>query len=579
MRKKRSPFASWITSCALLISLCAGATDRNAKAQSDHKTKVQASDGARGKKVSTDLRDLVSGARYGNENVRVILQTKGEPGANLQALLRREGVKVHANFRNFNTHVLELPAGMVDELAADGDVTYVSPDRDVKTLGHVSLTTGTDAVRTQTTPGGKNYTLDGSGIGIAVLDSGMYTTHQAFLASDGRSRVAVSVDFTGAKKFDLTDKFGHATHVAGLAAGSGDIYSGGYTGIAPNAKLINLAVLNSQGIGQTSWVLNALDWVMANKATYNIRVVNMSLGTLAVDSYRNDPLCKAVRRLVDAGVVVVVAAGNLGSFNGQKYYGLIESPGNEPSAITVGASNTFGTDSRSDDVITTYSSRGPTRSWWTDSAGVAHYDNLIKPDLVAPGNKLVSAEGNDNWFVTNYPYLNVYKSGKDEVKMMYLSGTSMATPVVSGAAALLLQANPRLTPNMVKMILEYTAQPLRGYNQLEQGAGEVNVEGAVRLARLVRTDLSSSTPPGEPLLTTATLPEPYSTINGYTFTWSQGLIVDRTYATGTELISLYQKVYDSGVLVSHGVLFSNGVLVSHGVLVSNGILMSDSVMN
>src|SRR2546423_401796 len=185
MRKKRSPFASWITSCALLISLCAGVTDRNAKAQSDHKTKAQTSDGARGKKVSTDLRDLVSGARYGDENVRVILQTKGEPGANLQALLRREGVKVHANFRNLNTRVVELPAGMVDELAADGDVTYVSPDRDVKTLGHVSVTTGADAVRASG-PGGGGA-LDGSGVGIAVPDSGIYTTHKAVPGSDGLS--------------------------------------------------------------------------------------------------------------------------------------------------------------------------------------------------------------------------------------------------------------------------------------------------------------------------------------------------------------------------------------------------------
>src|SRR5205085_9866939 len=115
--------------------------------------------------------------------------------------------------------------------------------------------------------------------------------------------------------------------------------------------------LNSQGAGTTSAVLAALDWVMTNRAAYNIKVVNMSLGTPAVDSYKNDPVCKAVRRLVDAGVVVVAAAGNNGKNNvGQKLYGQIHSPGDEPSAITVGASNTFGTDGRSDDGVASYSS-------------------------------------------------------------------------------------------------------------------------------------------------------------------------------------------------------------------------------
>ncbi len=119
----------------------------------------------------------------------------------------------------------------------------------------------------------------------------------------------------------------------------------------------------------------------------------MSLGTFAIDSYKNDPLCRAARRLVDAGIVVVAAAGNNGKDSaGQKLYGHIHSPGNEPSVITVGATNTFGTDVRSDDTVTTYSSRGPTAATATDANGFKRYDNLIKPDLVAPGNKLIAAE-------------------------------------------------------------------------------------------------------------------------------------------------------------------------------------------
>lgn len=186
-------------------------------------------------------------------------------------------------------------------------------------------------------------------------------------------------------------------------------------------------------MGSTSALLSALDWILSNRAPYNIRVVNLSLGTAAVDSYKNDPVCKAVRRMVDAGVVVAAAAGNNGkNSNGQKVYGQIHSPGNEPSAITVGAANSFGTDVRSDGGIASYSSRGPTRSYSTDASGVKHYDNLIKPDLVAPGNKLVYAEAEDNLLMTQRPELDAGVSPVDNRKMMYLNGTSMSTPVVAG---------------------------------------------------------------------------------------------------------------------------------------------------
>src|SRR5258706_5287665 len=130
---------------------------------------------------------------------------------------------------------------------------------------------------------------------------------------------------------------------------------------------------------------------------------------------------------------------------------------------------------------------------------------------------------------------------------MYLSGTSMAAPVVSGTAALLLQANPKLTPNMVKMILMYTAGPIKGFNMLEQGTGELNVEGAMRLAKLVRTDLSSSTPQDTARLTTKSAPDPHTTIAGQTFTWAQGICFRHQYAKGTSLITNYQTYYAQGV--------------------------------
>src|SRR6185503_3172701 len=205
-------------------------------------------------------------------------------------------------------------------------------------------------------------------------------------------------------------------------------------------------------------------------------------------------------------------AGNDGTDStGRKIYGRIHAPGNDPSVITVGASNTLGTDSRADDVVTTYSSRGPTRSYRTED-GVKYYDKIIKPDLVAPGNKLISAEGRGNQIVSQFPQLECTPGSNSNHKMMRMSGTSMATPLVSGAVSLLLQANQKLTPNLVKMMLMYTAPPLDVYNMLEQGAGQLNIEGAIRLAKLVRTDLTTTTPLGDPLLTVATPPVPQTTI-------------------------------------------------------------------
>jgi subtilisin family serine protease len=170
-----------------------------------------------------------------------------------------------------------------------------------------------------------------------------------------------------------------------------------------------------------------------------------------------------------------------------------------------------------------------------DSAGVKHYDNLIKPDLSAPGNKIIGNASPNNTLLTSNSNLSI--SGKPN--LMRLSGTSVASPVVAGAAAVLLEANPSLTPNMVKMILMYTAQPLAGFNMLEQGAGELNIEGAVRLAKLVRTDLNSSTSVGTSLLTSLA-PVHNRQIGGYTFKWAQGLVLKSGWAQGTDLITKYQ---------------------------------------
>ncbi|MFN2500537.1 MAG: S8 family serine peptidase [Pyrinomonadaceae bacterium] len=392
----------------------------------------------RGSKISNELKTVLANRRSDEQLVRVIISLSENPRAQLTALLNRNGVYVRAHYRNLGNMVVDLPGSAIAELQTYSEVTFISGDTSTRAFGHVTATTGADAVRVSTTSGllgTVTTSLDGTGIGIAIVDSGIDVRHTSFLDKSNGVRVAVSRDFTGEGRTD--DPFGHGTHVAATAAGNGRIANGTYMGIAPNAKLLNLRVLDKNGVGKTSSLLSSIDWIIANRSAYNIRVVNMSLGSTAVDSYKYDPTCKAVRRLVDAGIVVVAAAGNNGKNGmGQKVYGSIHSPGNEPSALTVGASNTFGSDARSDDVVTTYSSRGPTRSSWTDTSGAKHYDNQLKPDLVAPGNKLVFAKTANNQLVMENPQLAANVSPVDVRDMMYMNGTSMSAPVAAGAAAL-----------------------------------------------------------------------------------------------------------------------------------------------
>src|SRR5215813_1097461 len=545
-----------------------------------------------GEIISTDLRELMQAANSENDRIDVILQTSDVRDPQLRAFLKQNDISVTDRMAELGTMKVRMPVDAVEKLAHTGLADFLSPNVEINMLGHVTSTTGTELIRELNCVAGLVCSeLDGSGIAIAVLDSGIDTAHRTF--SHG---IRYSKDFTG-ENIPNSDPYGHGTHVASTVGGISTRNGDSYEGIAPQANIINLRVLNSQGSGSTTSLLNALNWFLApadptkpvstgnplNKDKWGIRVVNMSLGAPAINSYKNDPVCRAARALVDAGLVVVAAAGNNGKDgNGNKIYGQIHSPGNEPSVITVGATNTLGTDARNDDTVASYSSRGPTRSYTSDASGFKDYDNLVKPDLVAPGNKLIFAESDagtiDNLLVRLHPELDSGLTDSDNRKLMYLSGTSMATPIVAGTAALLLQANPKLTPNMVKALLMYTAQPIAKANMLEQGAGELNVEGAVRLAKLVRTDLSNATPTGSPFLTNSTPPNPQTTIAGQTFSWSQGLIVKYSYLKGTNLIMKYQPIYAHGVLLEDGDVAGDGIMVSDGIMVTDSIVMGDNIM-
>ncbi|MFN0121378.1 MAG: S8 family serine peptidase [Blastocatellia bacterium] len=534
-------------------------------------------------------------------------------GAGLKAKVAALGGTLRQTHGDLGLVTIEAPRTAMRRLAADGSVAYISPDRPVSSTGHATATTGADQVRALVS----GTTLDGRGVGVAVIDSAYVLDNTIFKNASGVMVSQSGQDFNG-YSWLTDDGYGHGTHVASLIAGNSAFKGGAYTGIAPGVKLLVLRVLDAGGTGTVSRVVSAIDWCVTNKAAHNIRVINLSLGSTAKDSYLTDPLCLAARRAHNAGIVVVAAAGNNGkNQGGSKIYGGIHSPGIEPSVITVGATNSFGTNVRSDDVVATYSSRGPARSYRVIN-GVRKYDNLIKPDLVAPGNKLIGGAStqatNDtrNTLMIYFPALAanpdnyVYNSATgtcagERNGTMFLSGTSMAAPLVAGAAALMIQANPSLTPSLVKAILMYTAQPLAGFNMFEQGAGELNIDGAVRMARLVKTTLPATA--GSALLTT-TMPSQQSTIAGQAFNWGQGVITNYGFMYGSVLLTQWQPVYGAGAVISDatqsaggvfsrvsgktasGVLIksgalkinSSGVILADGVVVSDGVALADGVI-
>jgi serine protease AprX len=242
------------------------------------------------------------------------------------------GGRIERAYESLGLLSAELPLARVSALAADVNVAWVSPEREVRSAGLIETTTGAALVRDLL---GRTE-LDGAGVGVAVLDSGIDARHHAF-GKGKLNRVVFEKDFVGGKRSD-GDLYGHGTHVASLVAAGADFAGGAYTGVAPGVQLLNLRVLDDEGRGSVSTVLAALDWVVAHKNEHNVRVVNLSLGAPAVESYATDPLCLAARKAHSAGIVVVAAAGNGGKdADGAKLYGGIKSPGIEPSVITVGA--------------------------------------------------------------------------------------------------------------------------------------------------------------------------------------------------------------------------------------------------
>jgi serine protease AprX len=430
------------------------------------------------KKISPDAAAVDPSA-----TLQVIVQWKTPVSELTVAKITDLGGKVVAEFKSVAQGVYIIPATALNSLGVDGSVKYVSADRRVKKK---LATTAATINAPQIWSAGFN----GTGIGVAVLDSGIDQDDNLGVKAD--KTIAYVNDFTpyaydakGNKtsSFGL-DWYGHGQHIAGIIASSGKASSCGrcsktMIGVAPGATLIDLKVLDATGEGSDSQVIAAIDQAISLKSKYNIRVMNLSLGRPVYESYAQDPLCQAVEAAWKAGIVVVVAVGNEGRDNSidNQGYGTILAPANDPYVISVGAMKTMNTNDRSDDLVASYSSKGPSA-----------IDQVVKPDIVAPGNLIVSllaqhgrlALANPQNAVTNYSIQGGGRPGKaptaqnaptDPAKepptvnfgggysstYYTLSGTSMAAAVASGAVADLLHAYPSLTPDQVKIVLMQTA--------------------------------------------------------------------------------------------------------------------------
>jgi serine protease AprX len=403
----------------------------------------------RSPKFSSDLQQTSDSTGM----VTVIVQHHQMPSsAHLKAMQGR-GATIQHQFHTIRSVVMRVPISMLAELASDSNVSYITPDRNQKMAG--SPITEEYATAVQDNIAASQYGFDGTGVGVAVIDSGI-AAHPDLNNANGVSRVVYSQSFVTGDP-TTSDEFGHGTHVAGLigstgaSSGTGNGYAATYAGMASNVNLINLRVLNANGAGTDSGVIAAIEEAISLQSTYNIRVINMSLGRPVFESYALDPVDQAVEAAWKAGIVVVTAAGNEGRFLPTDGFGTVVVPGNDPSVITVGATMTELTASRYDDQIASYSSKGPTT-----------LDHICKPDLVAPGNRQVSLRVAGSTLDTAYPQYEIWPTSG--TSMYYeLSGTSMATPVVSGAVALMLQQNSALTPDQVKARLMKTAW--KGFGQ------------------------------------------------------------------------------------------------------------------
>lgn len=398
--------------------------------------------------------------------VSVIVQAAGEDGSAEQRTTALGG-EITQDLHIIHAFAAEMSAEDALELAASPAVRWVSLDAPVESSakpvpggrsGGETIPVESEGTTIQLPP---NYYLDtmnvrkvwdlgyqGQGIGVALIDSGV-TPDTDFSTESGSpdSRIVAQASFN-ANALDTSDSSGHGTHVAGIIGGNGTAASGFYQGVAPKVKLINLKISDENGLASESDAVAAMQWIYDHKAQYNIRVVNLSFQTTVEMSYHQSPVDAAAEILWFNGVVVVAASGN---WDPQGVYSPSRAaPANDPFVITVGAFNEKGTARVQDDSITKFTAFGNTQ------------EGYFKPEIYAPGMDIISTLASDSKWSSEHPDRVVLPE-----EYIRLSGSSMAAPMVSGAAALLLQAEPNLTPDQVKYRLIQCARWASGLRYVD----------------------------------------------------------------------------------------------------------------
>lgn len=396
--------------------------------------------------IDKRVQNKIKTAKEEEHDTSIILLTKDMDEEELKKEFDKHHVKIKYKLDIINAYAIELSCNCIEDLASLPQVDFIADDAESTTLMDIARPSVGGNIAQQ-------YSLTGKGIGIAIIDTGVYPHTDLSL---GKNRIVAFKDFVNKKEFPYDDN-GHGTHVAGVAAGNGHMSKGIYQGMAPNANIIGVKVMDKTGSGNTSDIIAGMQWVLENKKKYNIRIASLSLGSDPDLLEAEDPLVKGVEVLWENGIVVVASAGNSGPK--QK---TINSPGISQKIITVGSSDDHRTIDIKDDTIAKFSSRGPTK------------ERIVKPDIVAPGVDIQSLNSDLEFLPKDG--IKRYKLKKMEKPYKEMSGTSMATPVVSGVIALLLESEPRLTPDQIKERILNTAIPIRNENKYAQGKGQVNLE-------------------------------------------------------------------------------------------------------
>ncbi len=503
-----------------------------------------------------------------------IVEARSAPGAARE--VRRVGGKV--------THELSIVGG-VSALLSPSEAARLRAEPGISVFADAAVRTQASAASQplpETTPDiyqrammGVNQLaamgINGKGVTIAIVDSGiLQATKLTDLTHDldGNNRMLAQYDAINNVLVDashpcktypcVNDTYGHGSHITSLIASSNTadaVLDGEPQGVAPMAQLISVKAFDGTGSATYASVLNGLEWILQNRTTYGtIRVVNLSFGAKPQSYYWNDPIDQAVMKLWQAGIVVVASAGNFGP-----QAQTIAVPGNTPYVITVGAmTDHFTPNDSADDGVTSFSSAGPT------------YEGFVKPDVVAPGGHLAAFMDQDvQYLATNHPQFT-----STDHNLFIMSGTSQAAAVTTGVVALMLQADPNLTPDQVKCRLIASASAATkvngtaAYSVFQQGSGRVNALAAVSSQAAncanqglnIAADIAGTHHYGGPARQNPTTGQFYVVDSNGNTLGNAGYLWNQSYAAA------------QGYLWNNGYLWNEGYLWNSGYLWNNGYL-------